>query len=108
MDRQNCVAVIRHECIATEGFLIRLRGREFSREQYDHLMQALYMYREIIRGQDWIEREIAYCLYFLDLELVSALKYFPREEAERTLISEAQLRCSDLIIEILTPEQMTA
>ena len=107
MHRDECVAVIRYECIASGGFLARLRGREFSHEHYSRLMQALKAYREIIRGQDWIEREVAHCLYFLDLDLRAALEDFPRTEAERALIRKVQLECSELILEILTPEYMT-
>ncbi len=104
MDRQECVVTIG---VASDEFLLRLRGREFSREHYDTLMQALRAYRELIRGQEWIEREVAHWLYYLDLELRAALTTFPRTEAERALINEAQLACSTLIVEILTPEYMT-
>lgn len=107
MDRRDCVATIRYECIAGGGFLARLRGREFSAEHYDKLIQALRAYREMIRGQDWIERVVAYCLYYLDLDLRAALDFFPRTEEERALMSQAQLECSELILEILTPEYMT-
>ena len=104
MDRQDCVATIR---TAGMEFIVRLRGREFSREHYEALMQALRVYREIIRGQDWIEREVAYYLYYIDLSFRGALEHFPRTEEERTLINKTQLECSELILEILTPEYMT-
>ena len=104
MDRQDCVATIAK---ASTEFLVRLRGREFSHEHYNTLMLTLRAYRDIIRGQDWLEREVVYWLYYLDLGLRAALDFFPRTEAERTLINEAQLECSNLILEILTPEYMT-
>ncbi len=104
MNRQDCVETIR---TAGGEFHVRLRGREFSREHYNQLMQALRAFREMIRGQDWIEREVAIHLYYLDLGLRGALEHFPRTEAERRLINEAQLECSELILEILTPEYMT-
>jgi hypothetical protein len=107
MNREESVAAIRYECIAIEGFLAKLRGREFSQQHYDKLLTALLAYREIIREQDWIEREVACCLYYLDLDLRASLETSPRNEIEHTLIKNTQLECSSLVLEILTPEYMT-
>lgn len=104
MNRHDCVATIR---TAGTEFIVRLRGREFSYDHYNALMQALLAYKEIIRGQDWIEREVAYYLYYIDLGFSGALEFFPRTEEEHTLINKTQLECSELILEILTPEYMT-
>lgn len=106
MSRDELVATIKYECLAGEGFLTKLRSREFSHEHYNVLLEALLAYRQIIREQDWIEREVACCLYYLDLDLRAALKTFPRNDTEHRLINNVQLKCSDLVLEILTPEHM--
>jgi len=107
MDRKDCVAAILQECMAARGFLTELRGRHFDRERYNRLMRAMRTYRDLIRGEACMEREVACCLYYLDLDLRAALNSFPRTPEERAMMNEAQLVCSELIIEILTPEYMT-
>lgn len=107
MNRKDCITIILHECISSEGFLPKLRGREFDQEGYDRLLQAIRVYRDLIRGETWIEREVTYCLYYLDLELAGALDRFPRTESERIMITKVQIECSELILEVFTPEYMT-
>jgi hypothetical protein len=106
MDHESCVRVIFKECTDRDGFLVKLRTGEFSQEQYNSLFHALQEFREMIRDQEYIEREVAYCLYFLDIGLLGAVKLYPKTEAEKMLIKKARYECSQLIIEILTPESL--
>jgi hypothetical protein len=105
MDRKECVETIMYECIAGNGFLVRLRGNDFSLAQFERLIQALMCYRDLIRNQEYIDRSVAYCLYFLDSELIGAIKYSSKEK-EKPLLQTAHEKASELIIEILTPENM--
>lgn len=105
MDRKECVETIIFECIAGNGFLVKLRGNYFSLEQFERLINALKCYRDLIQNQELLDRSVAYCLYFLDSELIGAIKYFSKEK-EKPLLQTAHEKASELIIEILTPENM--
>jgi hypothetical protein len=107
MVRKECVDIILYECIATNGFITNLRGREFSQESYDRLKTALTQYREMIRDEEFIERSVASCLHFLDIALLGAMENFPRTEKEEILIINANNILNTLLTEILTPEYMT-
>jgi hypothetical protein len=106
MENQNCTDVILYECLSIEGFLTKLRGREFAQLQFETLMDAIRQYREIVRDQEQIDRKVASCLYFLEVELISALRYFPQKEEEEKRIQKAYIEISQLTIEVLTPETM--
>ncbi|MGB8213179.1 MAG: hypothetical protein WCE68_06430 [Anaerolineales bacterium] len=106
MNRQNCIEIIYSECTSMDGFLVKLRSREFSKNQYESLLNALSEFRELIRGQDYIERKVTYCLYNLDIALTGALKVYSRTEIEKGLIQSAHQEFSKLIIDILTPESL--
>lgn len=62
MDRKESVEVIVYECIAGNGFLVKLRGNEFSQEQFNRLFQALVYYRDFIKNHEFMERRVAYCI----------------------------------------------
>lgn len=99
------VNVIRRECESIDGFLVELRAGRFLVERYTELMQAIRAYREIVRGTDHIRRTIAIDLYYLDIGLLGALKThqnLPHYE----VLQDAQIECSELIIEVFTPEFM--
>lgn len=105
MNRQAYIDTIRQECESRAGFLLKLRQRIFAIDHYNRLLQALRLYRETIRGDPLIEREVVICLYYCDLDMRAALDYF-HSEPDHTAFREAQLECSELILEILTPEFM--
>ncbi len=105
MEEPYPINVIRRECESIGGFSIELRAGRFLVEQYRELLQAIRDYREMVRGTDYIRRTVAIDLYYLDLELSGSLtthRNFPHYEQLKT----AQLECSELIIEVLTPESM--
>jgi hypothetical protein len=99
------VSVIRRECESIDGFLVELRAGNFSIERYDELIRAIRAYREMVRGTDHIRRTVVIDLYYLDIELAGALnvqRNLPHYEA----LQKAQIECSELIIEVFTPESM--
>jgi len=53
MDRQECVQVIRNDCLAKNGFLIRLRGGDLLISGYDNLKAALINYKGIIGNEEY-------------------------------------------------------
>ena len=106
MDVKECIDIINYECIAVNGFLVKLRAREFSKENYANLMNALHCYRELIQGNELIDRSVAYCLHFLGLELVSSIESYPRTEEQTLFMNQVNLELSNLIEDILTPEHM--
>lgn len=106
MDRQECVQVIRNECLAKNGFLIRLRGGDLLISGYDNLKAALINYKGIIGNEEFIERIVAYCLHFLKLELMAATEYFPKTIEETDLIHKINAEVSFLIETIFTPSTL--
>ena len=105
MDYEECKKIIIFECIAGEGFLVKLHGHEFSKAQFDELFKALLFYRDFTRNADLIEKEMVYSLYFLDNELTGILKYFSKDDFFLEL-QTSQMKCSELIIDIITPKKM--
>ena len=97
------VNVIRRECESIDGFLVELRAGIFVRERYTELLEALRAYRELIRHTDHIRRVVAIDLYYLDLGLSDALTTH-RNKPHYKVLQEAQLECSNVIIEIFTPD----
>ncbi len=104
MNRQNCVSTIYKECVDPEGFLVKLRGGQFSQSQYEVLLKALVEFREFIRGQEYIERKVVYCLYYLDVEFLGALKSNFWVDHGARVIQKAQRDMSAVITEIFTLE----
>jgi hypothetical protein len=103
--RANIIYTIRDECEAEDGFLVNLREGRFLSNQYNDLIRALAAYRNIIRGEKLMEREVVACLYYLDLELRAAVNVFGNQPQFEE-VKKAQLECSELILEIITPEFM--
>ncbi len=97
MNRQQCIDVIMFECIAMKGFLINLRGRAFLWEHFEKLKNALREYQGLVSGEEFIERRIAYCLHFLDIELMSATNYFPKSDEEKIMINRIYSEISEVI-----------
>jgi hypothetical protein len=106
MNTSNIIEAILYECIAANGFLSKLRALDFSKVQYENLLQALNLYRDQVKEKEFIERSVAYCLYYLDLGISDAIKYYPKNEDERRFIENVYVECSNLISEILTPDIM--
>jgi hypothetical protein len=63
-------------------------------------------YQDLIKEEELIERKVAYCLHFLDIELLSATKYYPKTEAEKRMINEVYSEVSEIIEGIIIPESM--
>jgi hypothetical protein len=105
MEEPYPVNVIRRECESIGGFAIELRAGHFLVDQYTELLQAIRDYREMVRGMDNIRRTVAIDLYYLDVELSGALNTH-RNLPHYELLKTAQLECSELIIEVFTPESM--
>jgi hypothetical protein len=103
MNRQTCVETIVNESME---FLVELRARKFSEKHFSKLIQALQEYRDLVKGNELMERAVAHNIYFLELGLSAALKHFPETEAEKTLIENAYDECAALTVEIITPEYM--
>lgn len=100
------IHVIHYECIGTNGFLSKLRGLEFSETHYKNLIDALKLYRNEIKEQEIMERSAAYCLYYLEIGLSAAMKHYPKSDDEKQFIENVYIECSNLIIEIITPDFM--
>jgi hypothetical protein len=100
------VDVIYYECIAAQGFLSQLRSSEFSEMHYQKLISALKLYRDRVKEQDMMERGVAYCLYYLELGLGDAIHHYPKNEQEKKFIENIYVECSNMILEILTPDFM--
>jgi hypothetical protein len=104
MNFEECKEIIKYECIAGNGFVVKLRGGEFTKSQFEKLYEALIFYKKFIEDKEMMEKEIVYCLYFLDVEITGVLKYFIKSDTYQEL-SLAQQKCSQLIVDIFTPKK---
>jgi|GEM_PF-6477984 hypothetical protein len=105
MEEAYPVNVIRRECESIDGFLVGLRAGTFLIEQYTELLQAIRTYRELVRNTEHIRRLVAIDLYYLDLALSDALTTH-QNKAHYPALKKAQLECSNVIIEVFTPEDI--
>src|SRR6266540_5745264 len=106
MSTSKIIDIILYECIGLHGFLVRLRALEFSEVHYENLLNALRAYRDETKEKEFIDRSVACCLYYLELGMSNALQYYPKNEGEKQFIENVYVECSNLIIEILTPDKM--
>ncbi|MEN4013089.1 MAG: hypothetical protein ROW48_13720 [Bellilinea sp.] len=107
MIRRELIAKIIYEFTADEGFLAELRARNFSPRKFEDIILTLQKYKELIQGEEFIERSVAYAVFNLFFELLGAVKYYPQNEQERSMIENALEQFLPLAHEILAPEWMT-
>lgn len=74
---------------------------------YSGLIAALGSYRDMVHGQDYISREVANCLYFLNVTLLGACFQADATTSSGERIFRARQECSALIAEILMPESLS-
>lgn len=102
MDKKVCI-----EQIINNGVKLfaELRYGHFSDEYFTPFIQALRAYREMIRGEKKIEREIAEALFFGEFGFTSALSgTLKLNEGKKALISAAHQEFVPLMMAILNPE----
>jgi hypothetical protein len=104
MNRDVCIEIIYRETTEVDGFLVQLREGKFAQQHFEELLAAMHQYREIVRGQESVDRLVVICLYYLNVGLLGALTQNHWPPAERTLVQRADETCSQLIIDIYTPE----
>ncbi len=102
MDKDVCIKQI----IDNGGELFaELRYGRFSDKYFTPFIQALSAYREMIRGEKNIEREIAGALFFVDIGFTSALTgTLKLSEEKKALISLAYEEFAPFIMDVFNPE----
>ena len=102
MDKYACIKQIVDSGM---GLATELRYGRFSDKYFTPFIQALSAYREMIRGEKNIEREIAGALFFVDIGFTSALTgTLKLNEEKKALISLAHQEFAPLIMDVFNPE----
>lgn len=102
MNRGACIKQIIDSSIE---LCAELRYGYFSDKYFTPFIQALSAYREMIRGEKNIEREIAEALFFVEFGFTSALSGdLKLNQEKQALISVAHQEFVPLMMAILNPE----
>ncbi len=106
MDYDAIIKSMMFECIAPGGFLDQLRAGAFVHTRYNALVEALRNYAALVKGEDVVDRTVAYCLYQIEIEISAALSYYPRNASDVKTIQDAHYELTNLIVNIVTPPSM--
>lgn len=101
MDREMCLNQIVEN--GMEVF-VALRKNRFPKKHSERLVQALREYRDLIRGERKIEREVAASIRYLEIAFIMALDSAGSDKEEQNRIGELHQEVVPIIEGIINPE----
>lgn len=102
-ERTKRVTLLKQIEESVSGLGIELREGRLSDEYYPTVLRALTEYRESIRGERLIDRELAGALHYLDITFLGALEYTGFETEKRRLLGQVHQRFVPIMQDIFSP-----